>query len=162
RFREVSNFWLARMGYERHEVIGRDGQEFITPESRARLFAEYDRTVAAGEHVVRSIPLVGIRKDGTTVDVPLTSRPAIAHRGQFQGVITVGMDVTHIRRAEEAIRKSEARYRALVEHAPEAIIVLDVASGKFIDVNSEVERMFGYSHEKLLTISPLDFYPVMQ
>ena len=157
RFKEVSNYWLARLGYERDEVIGREGPEFLSPESRVRLLEAYEKSVAAGERVVRNTPLVGIRKDGTTINVLATSLLEFDEQKQFQGVITVGMDVTDLRRAEEAIRESEARYRALVEHAPEAIAVLDVETGKFIDMNSEVERMFGYGRDRILGGSPIDF-----
>ena len=156
-FREVSNFWLERMGYERDEVIGRDAQEFLTPDSRARLFAEYERSVPAGERVIRSTPVHGIRKDGSTVEVLVTSLLELDERREFQGVVTVGMDITHIRRAEEAVRESEARYRALVEHAPEAIAVLDVESGRFIDINAATERVFGYAREEILGMRPTDF-----
>jgi len=162
RFREVSNFWLTRMGYRREEVIGRSIQEFVAPEALARMKEEFERTLAAGELVVRSTPLTGIRKDGTTVDLLTTSVIEVDEHGQHLGLITVGMDVTHIRRAEEAVRESEARYRALVEHAPEAIAVLDAASGKFVDHNANVMRMFGYSREELLDMGPLDFCPELQ
>ncbi len=157
RFREVSNYWLTRMGYERHEAIGREAHEFITPESHKRLLEEADQAVLAGGRVVRSTPLVAIRKDGTTVDLLTTCMIEMDDCGQFLGVVTVGMDVSHIRRTEEAIRESEARYHALVEYAPEAIAVMDVASGTFIDVNTAAERLFGYSREQILGSSPLRF-----
>lgn len=66
--------------------------------------------------------------------------------------------------AEERRRlaASEARARALIEHAPDAIVVLDVASGRFIQVNREAERLFGMSRDDLLTVGPVDVSPPVQ
>jgi len=47
-------------------------------------------------------------------------------------------------------RRSEERFRTLVEHAPEAILVLDVASNRFVDVNLNAERLFGRSRAELV------------
>lgn len=162
RFREVSNFWLERMGYERHEAIGREAHEFITPESHRRLLEEADRTVLAGERVVRSTPLTAIRKDGATVDLLTTCLIEMDADGRFRGVVTVGVDVSHIKAAEEASRENEARYRALVEYAPEAIAVMDAETGTFIDMNAAAERLFGYTREQTLGHSPLEFCPDTQ
>jgi PAS domain S-box-containing protein len=162
RIKEVSNHWLGRMGYERDEVVGREGHHFLTPDSFLRLIQEHDRTIAAGEHIVRSIPLVAIRKDGSTVNVITTSVLEFDEQQVFQGAVTVGMDVTHIQRAEEAVRESEERYRALVEHAPEAIVVADGDNGKFIDVNEQALRLFRRTREQLLALGPADCSPVHQ
>ena len=42
-------------------------------------------------------------------------------------------DVTERRESEQAMRESAARYRLLVDHAPEPIVVLDVDTGRFVD-----------------------------
>jgi two-component system cell cycle sensor histidine kinase/response regulator CckA len=65
-------------------------------------------------------------------------------------------------RAVEALRESEERYRILVENAPEAIVVLDVAKGKFVDCNENALRMFQISREKLLCSGPEELSPPQQ
>ena len=57
---------------------------------------------------------------------------------------------------------SEARYRVLVEMAPEAITVLDVDLDRFVDANLNAERLYGCDREELLKHSPSDFYPSEQ
>ena len=52
-------------------------------------------------------------------------------------------DVTERRESEQAMRESAARYRLLVDHAPEAIVVLDVDTGRFMDANDKAEKLFG-------------------
>ena len=57
---------------------------------------------------------------------------------------------------------AEQRLRTLVDFAPEAIVMLDVATGRFIDVNPMTERLFGLSRDKLLEIGPFDLSPPSQ
>ena len=51
------------------------------------------------------------------------------------------------------LRASEEHYRTLVENAPEAIVVLDVEKGTFVDGNSNALRLFRLSREELLRAS---------
>ncbi len=71
-------------------------------------------------------------------------------------------DVTQRREAEIALKENEERYRALVEHAPEAIIVFDVENNKFIDVNDKACELFNLSRTRLLTIGPEAISPKTQ
>ena len=65
-------------------------------------------------------------------------------------------------RAELALRESERRYRSLVENAPEAIFLLDMDTGRFIDVNENALRLFKFSREDLLRMGPLELSPELQ
>jgi two-component system sensor histidine kinase/response regulator len=60
--------------------------------------------------------------------------------------------------AEARSRDSEARYRSLVEHAPEAILVYDLDQLRLVDCNSKAEQLFGYTRAQLLTMAPQDLY----
>ena len=65
-------------------------------------------------------------------------------------------------KAEEALKDSEARYRVLVENAPEAVVVLDVGSGRFVDCNDNAADFFGMTREQLLRIGPEQVSPPEQ
>ena len=58
--------------------------------------------------------------------------------------------------ATQDLVASEARARELIEHAPEAIVVLDVERGQFVRVNKEAERLFGLPAHELLKRGPLE------
>lgn len=63
-----------------------------------------------------------------------------------------------LRRAESEARESEQRFRILVEHAPEAILVYDVDLDRFVDSNGSAQQMLGMSRETLLACGPFDLY----
>ncbi len=157
RVREVSQYWLQTTGYTRHEVVGRDGWDFITPESRERLRAAIEENQRRNEAVLKNLPLRMVCKDGTTIDLLSTSVAELDEAGVAKGAICVQINLSDLQRAEAALRESEERYRALVEHAPEAIMVLDVDLDRFVDVNAHAEALFGYTREQLLQMGPLDF-----
>lgn len=64
--------------------------------------------------------------------------------------------------ANLALTESEARFRALVEHAPEAIIVFDVDTHRFIAVNNNACKLFGLSQDQMFLKSPYDLSPEHQ
>ena len=66
--------------------------------------------------------------------------------------------------AEQAgrLRLSEARYRTLFEHAPEALVVLDADAGCFVEVNAEAEALFGLDRSVLRQHNPGSVSPPTQ
>jgi diguanylate cyclase (GGDEF)-like protein/PAS domain S-box-containing protein len=71
-------------------------------------------------------------------------------------------DVSDRRQAEIALRENEERYRALVEYAPEAIIVFDVDENRFVDANDNACLLFNLSRARLLTVGPEAISPKTQ
>lgn len=71
-------------------------------------------------------------------------------------------DVTDRRDAERILRDNEERYRALVENAPEAILVLDVDQNRFSDANDNACLLFNLSRRRLLSAGPEAISPKMQ
>jgi diguanylate cyclase (GGDEF)-like protein/PAS domain S-box-containing protein len=71
-------------------------------------------------------------------------------------------DVTDRRESEQAMRESEARYRLLVDHAPEAIVVFDADEGRFVDANEYAEKLFGLERTQLLQVGAVERSPTLQ
>jgi diguanylate cyclase (GGDEF)-like protein/PAS domain S-box-containing protein len=102
----------------------------------------------------------GQRKDGEFFPAEMAvSKARLARREVF---VLCLRDITDRRESEQAMRESEARYRLLVNHAPEAIVVLDVDAERFVDANENAERFFGLDRERLLKVGPVDLSPPFQ
>lgn len=106
--------------------------------------------------------------------------PVLDRHGRLSEVVCIHHDVTERVAAETEVRAlnqsleqriaertaelraSEARARTLVEHAPEAIVVFDGESGRFLECNEHACRLFGLSREALLQLGPWDVSPARQ
>lgn len=88
------------------------------------------------------------RKDGALIDVSISTAPLRSARGEITSVVALVTDITERKRAEEALRESEDRFRTVAETASDAIIMIDEAS-KIIFINPAAETIFGYAVEEM-------------
>ncbi|MFV0445203.1 MAG: response regulator [Planctomycetaceae bacterium] len=65
-------------------------------------------------------------------------------------------------RQTRQLQDSQATYRSLVEHSPEAIVLLDVEQGRFVDANETALKLFDVSREQLLSSGPTAVSPEFQ
>lgn len=85
-----------------------------------------------------------------------TAAPLIGRDGSVIGFIQSIRDISDRKRAEEAVRESERKYRQLFETVSDAILVFDGESRRFIDVNERAMRLYGYSREEFLGLKYAD------
>ena len=153
-------------GYAESELIGERVDVLIpgltiatdetVPEALRRLAASSGDTALD----LASRELWARRKDGERFPAELAVSKAPAS-GREMFVMCL-RDVTERRESEEAMRESAARYRILVDHAPEAIVVLDVDTGRFMDANDKAQKLFGLERAQLLQVGPVNLSPPQQ
>jgi len=73
----------------------------------------------------------------------LRSYPVRDEKGSLSGIVEIVTDITERRRAEEALRQSEQKYRELFENASDIIFILDF-NGKILSCNDAASRTYGY------------------
>ena len=96
----------------------------------------------------------------------LRSYPVRDEKGSLTGVVEIVTDITERRRAEEALRQSEQKYRELFENANDIIFILDF-DGKILSCNAAAAKTYGYELEQMsgLNIENLlhhDYLPVVR
>jgi two-component system cell cycle sensor histidine kinase/response regulator CckA len=141
------------------EVQARPLLDFIVPEHRAA-FGELHRRVLGGGSGSLEFEIVGAQ--GTRRRLETHAVPLRDATGQITALLGITRDITAHRQAEAALRESEERFRLLVDHAPEAIVLLDVETGRFIHSNPAAERLFGLSAADLARLGPVELSPPVQ
>ncbi|HEX8616681.1 MAG TPA: PAS domain S-box protein [Thermoanaerobaculia bacterium] len=104
-------------------------------------------------------PMVWRAADGARVDVLAASSFLRDHAGTPVGVVYVASDFTERKRAEQALRESEHRYRRLFEMNPLPMWVYDLESLAFTAVNDVAVRHYGYSRDQFLRMTIADIRP---
>lgn len=151
-------------GYGQDEVVGQP-LDLLVPQIADRGDAAQGLArlaAATGDTWLDLAPreIWGRRKSGEVFPAEIAvSRARLGGRETF---IVCMRDVTERRSAERHLRESEARYRMLVDHAPEAIVVVDAESSLFVDANQNAERLFGLSREELFKRGLPDVSPPCQ
>ncbi len=84
------------------------------------------------------------------------------HYDKMEETITNLRSLNGGQEAERTLKENEERYRALVEYAPEAIVVFDVDKNRLVDANDRACELFNLSRSRLLAVGPEEISPKMQ
>jgi two-component system cell cycle sensor histidine kinase/response regulator CckA len=147
RFLDANPRACEMFGYSREELARMSVRDIGVPEDLST-HALHDEELRRGGTILteRSVR----RKDGTIFAAEISAR------GLPNGsVVSVVRDITERRRIEEALRESEARYRALFEHATDSIVLTD-GDLQILDANPRACEMLGYTRDELLRMSARD------
>jgi len=141
----------AISGYRVEEFRGKELWCILVPETLAQAQARLD-AVRAGETPSPILEGQIIRKDGSLAWVEV-SASNIEQNGRVVGRLGVVRDVTDRKRADEALRESERRYRLLAENSTDVIWVRDL-NLRLTYISPSVAKLRGYTAEEAMAQSP--------
>ncbi|MGH9480478.1 MAG: PAS domain S-box protein [Terriglobales bacterium] len=140
RIVKINDTELSWLGYRREELVDRmTFAELLTPASRAEFERQFPTLLESKQ--VQELEVELVRKDGTLLPALVGNSAIRDLHGKFLRTRSTLFDATQRRQAEAALRRTEARNRAILASAADAIVTLD-ENGAIVDFNPAAELMF--------------------
>lgn len=152
-FVKVNRGFTDLSGYTAEEVLGKDGltlKIWRSPEDRRHWAALMQR-----DGYCVGLEMQFRRRSGELRTCLLSSQTVMI-RG-VPHAISIIHDITERKRMEEALRRSDARYRLIAENATDVIWLLDTQTARFTFFSPSVSKLIGYSATEALAFSFTDF-----
>jgi PAS domain S-box-containing protein len=160
KFTYVSPSVKNLRGYTPEEVLEQRMDQALTPESleivqseMEEIFAQIQKGATAIEP--RIYELEQPCKDGSTVWTEVVVSYLFDDSGDFNGFLGVTRNIADRKKAERELRESEERFRLSFENSNVGMCLVDT-DGKFLQVNKEMCKIFGYSKNELERMSVND------
>jgi len=149
---EVNRETERLLGRPRAEILGRHYDDFVVPDEQADSARQLVQLLTEGTLRVEQRQLV--RADGTPLWVEVSA--SLVRLGEISAVLTILHDITERRRGEEALRRSEARMKSVLDAALDALIMMD-EQGLVVSWNARARDLFGWAPDEAIgrTLSEL-------
>jgi two-component system, cell cycle sensor histidine kinase and response regulator CckA len=137
-------------GYTATEMLGQGPEKIVPERSRKQVFSIAERLMhrVGGERSVNE----NLTKDGRVIVCDWYNTALVDPHGNVIGIASLVQDITERTHAEEALKRSEARFRELIERAPEAIGVS--RDGVWLYANPALVTYLGYQRANELVGTP--------
>ena len=120
-FRKVNDKFCEMLGYSGNELLGQSAR-IVYPSDEAYETVGFEKYKQIGSKGSGTVETVMKCKDGKTIDVLLSSTP-IDNKNPELGVSFTALDITGIKLAEEALKKSELKYRTMMEAIKDPVYI---------------------------------------
>ncbi|MGZ3634687.1 MAG: diguanylate cyclase domain-containing protein [Syntrophales bacterium] len=144
RYLFMNNQHLSRLGLPSEQIIGKRYSEFHSPEQHKVFAEEVNKVFLTGESVQHEHKSQRDKRYFLRTFSPVRDS---GPNGVITCVVIISTDITDHRRAEEAIRESEQKYRTIIENIEDGYHELDF-SGNIVFFNDALLKMLGYSRDE--------------
>jgi len=144
KIRYINNQVTHILGYSKKEIIGQDFRKFLPDDSRSPIQDRYLHR-QNGEKAPSQYELELIRKNGEKITVEVKVAAIKSGQGQVQTIAEV-LDITNRKKAYEALRESEEKFRNLAGQLPNMVFI--IKNGRVVYVNKKCVEVIGYSEEE--------------
>ncbi|MGD0595952.1 MAG: PAS domain S-box protein [Sedimentisphaerales bacterium] len=155
RFKFANPAFCRIFGYAAEELARMTINDIHPKKHLPDVLAEFDAHTQGKSAFSYNIPCLHKNGDIFYVDISSTAT-AINGRPSIVGFFT---DTTERKHTEDALRESEARYKAIFNYATEGIVVTDIETKQHRYANPAFCRMFGYTAEQLQQMAVYDIHP---
>ncbi|MCJ7828956.1 MAG: PAS domain S-box protein [Dehalococcoidia bacterium] len=156
-FTFFSDALCRQLGYSREELMGMNYRVFTPPENIKKQLELYKQVYRTG-NPNELFSMEQTRKDGKRIFTESSVFPLRNEKEEIVGFRGIGRDVTEHVQMEEALKRSEERYRAILEEIEEGYYEVDLA-GNFTFANDAACCQFGYSREELMGMNYRAYVP---
>ncbi|MDB5222469.1 MAG: domain S-box protein [Chitinophagaceae bacterium] len=141
----VNKYMANLLGYTPEEMIGKNGFLFIDESAKSKAIKNIDerRKGFSSQH-----ELTFFNKNRQPIHTLIQSTP-IFNKDKYAGSLSMVLDITKRKKAEEELRSSERKYRVLFEDNPLPMLILEYPERNFVAVNNGFVEKFGYSRKEL-------------
>jgi PAS domain S-box-containing protein len=148
-------------GWGASEALGKTLDQLIYTEEQNKHFISLLSHISTTGQTIGPSEFSFNRKDGSPGNCLATifSIPSIGGEPCF---VRMDVDITESKKAAELLQRSEERYRALVDNSVEALVVMDMDKGTFVNVSESAVSLFKMTREELMQVGPLDLSPEFQ
>jgi PAS domain S-box-containing protein len=151
KFLKANDVVCEYLGCRQEDITSLTPYDFMTQESQ-KLFLERLNKMALCDKVPEDPEYEMVDKNGKRRWLQLSSKNIYDSEG-LAGADVVAHDITERKRAEEALRESEEKYRELIRYAPAGIYEVDYETNRFTSVNDIICEYTGYTKDELLTMN---------
>jgi PAS domain S-box-containing protein len=144
---DCNDLFAATLGYTRCEVAGRPAADFYTADSRKKMAEGGYQRAMRGQLLTEEREL--LTKDGKVINTLVSAVPDVDASGKSVGTQAMFVNITQRKYAEEELRRSEERYKNIVENASDIIYRTD-RDGRLEFCNPTSSRILKYSNEEFI------------
>jgi PAS domain S-box-containing protein len=155
RFILINPAYERLVGISREEVVGKTSHD-IFDKAFADSVLAHDKTVLEED---RAVEWEGTFEAKDGLHTWITCKfPVHDAAGAIVAIAAIGFEITERKRAEEALRESEEKFRTVLDHSPAKIHIKDLES-RYLLVNKKAEELFGVSDQEARGKSTHEIFP---